>query len=81
MKNGRKYPFWAFWGEVYRYKDEMADLGHNFDAQKRKRCTSFKRATDIALEVVGEVDQHLTGEGSDGHVIVVVDSPKMGFHG
>ena len=44
----------------------MADLVHNFDARKRKRGANFKRATDATPEVVGEVDQHLTGEGSDG---------------
>ena len=31
--------------------------------------------------MVGEVYQHLTGEGSDGQAIVVVDSLEMGFHG
>ena len=31
--------------------------------------------------MVGEVDQHLTGEGSDRQAIFVVDSPEMGFHG
>ena len=31
--------------------------------------------------MIGEVDQHPTGKGSDGQVIVVVDSPEMGFHG
>ena len=30
--------------------------------------------------MVGEVDQHPTREGSDGQAIIVVDSPKMGFH-
>ena len=59
----------------------MADLFHNFDAGKRKRCVSFKRATDATLEVVSEADQHPTGEGSDGQEIVVMDSPEMGFHG
>ena len=59
----------------------MADLVHNFSARKRKRGTSFKWATDATLEVVGEVDQHQIGEGSDGQAIVVVDSPEMGFHG
>ena len=59
----------------------MADLVHNFGARKRKRGASFKRATDATLEVVGEVDQHPTGEGSNGQVIVVIDSPLIGFHG
>ena len=31
--------------------------------------------------MVGEVDQHPTGKGSNGQAIVVVDSPEMGFHG
>ena len=31
--------------------------------------------------MVGEVDQHPTGEGLDGQAIVIVDSPKIGFHG
>ena len=59
----------------------MADLVHNFSAQKCKRGASFKRATDTTLEVVGEADQHPTGNGSDGRAIVVMDSPEMGFHG
>ena len=59
----------------------MADLLHNFGARKRKRGASFKRATDATLEVVGEADQHLTGEGLDGQAIVVMDFPEMGFHG
>ena len=36
---------------------------------------------DATLEGVGEADQHPTGEGSDGQVIVIMDSPEMGFHG
>ena len=32
-------------------------------------------------EVVGEVDQHPIGEGSDEQAIVVMDSPEIGFHG
>ena len=59
----------------------MADLVHNFSARKRKRGTSFKWATDATPEVVGEVDQHPIGEGSNRQTIVVVDSPEMGFHG
>ena len=59
----------------------MVDLVHNFGARKRKQGSSFKRATEVTPEVVGEVDQHPTGEGSDGQAIVVVDSPMMGFHG
>ena len=45
-------------------EDEMADLIHNFGARKRKRGSSFKRATDATPEVVSEADQHLTGGGS-----------------
>ena len=62
-------------------EDEMADLVHNFRARKRKRGASFKRATEVTLEVVGEVDQHPIGDGLDGQAIVIVDSPEMGFHG
>ena len=36
---------------------------------------------DASLKVVGEADQHLIGEGSDGQAIVIIDSPEMGFHG
>ena len=53
---------------------------HNFDARKSKQCTSFKRVSDATLGAIGEVDQHPTGEGSDGQATVVVDSPEMGFH-
>ena len=59
----------------------MVDLVHNFGARKRKQGATFKRATDATLKVVGEVDQHPTGEGSDGQAIVVMDSLEMGFHG
>ena len=59
----------------------MADLVHNFDARKHKQGASYKRATDTTPEVVGEVYQHPTGEGSNEQAIVVVDSPEMGFHG
>ena len=38
-------------------EDEMADLIHNFTAQKSKRGARFKRATDAFLEVAGEVNQ------------------------
>ena len=62
-------------------EDEMADLVHNFGAWKRKRGATFKQATDATPEVIGEVDQHPIGEGSDGQTIIVVDSPEMGFHG
>ena len=51
----------------------MADLFHNFGARKRKRGASFKRATGATPEVVVEVDQHLTGKGSDGQVIIIMD--------
>ena len=61
-------------------EDEMVDLVHNFDAWKHKRGASFKRATDATLEVVGEADQHSTGEGSDVQAIVVSDLLEIGFH-
>ena len=48
-------------------EDEMVDL--------------VKRATNATPEVVGEADQHPTSGGSEGQAIVVMDSPKMGFHG
>ena len=57
----------------------MADLVHNFGAQRRKRGASFKRATDATPEVVGEVDQHPTDRGSEEHAIVVMDSPRWDF--
>ena len=44
-------------------EDEMADLIHNFGARKHKQGASFKRATDVTPEVVGEADQHPTGGG------------------
>ena len=59
----------------------MVDLVHNFGARKCKQCVTFKRATDATLKVVGEADQHPTGEGSNGQAIVVMDLPEMGFHG
>ena len=59
----------------------MANLIHNFNARKPKWGAGFKRVIDAALEVVGEADQHPTGEGLDGQVIVIMDSPEMGFHG
>ena len=62
-------------------EDKMADLVHNFDAQKRKQGASFKRVTDATLEGVGEANQHPTGEGSDRKAIVIMDSPQMGFYG
>ena len=62
-------------------EDEMDDLIHNFGARKRKRGVSFKRVTDATPEVVGEGSQQPTSEGSDVQVIVVSDSPEMGFHG
>ena len=71
----------AFVSEEEEEEDEMANLVHNFDAQKRKRGASFKRMIDATLEVVGEANQHPIGEGSDGQTIVVMDSPEMGFHG
>ena len=62
-------------------KDEMADLIHNFGARKRKRGAGFNRTTDVTPEAIGEADQHLTSRGSEEQAIVVMDSPKMGFHG
>ena len=62
-------------------EDEMANLVHNFGARKRKRGTSFKRATDATPEVTGEASQQPIGKSSDVQAIVVSDSPKMGFHG
>ena len=44
-------------------EDEMADLVHNFDARKRKQGTSFKRVTDVTLEVVCKAAEHPTGKG------------------
>ena len=52
----------------------MADLVHNFGAQKRKRGASFKRVTDATPKVVGEDDQHPTSEVLDKQEIVFVDS-------
>ena len=62
-------------------KDEMVDLVHNFGSRKQKQGASFKRAIDATPEVVGEADQQPTGEGSEEQAIVIMDSPKMGFHG
>ena len=62
-------------------EDEMANLVHNFSAQKRKRGACFKRAIDATPEVVGGADQHPTNGGSEGQAIVFMDSPEMGFHG
>ena len=59
----------------------MADLVLNFGSRKRKRGASFNRATDAILKVVGEVDQHPTSGGSEEQAIVIMDSPKIGFHG
>ena len=62
-------------------EDEMADHVQNFGARKCKQGASFKLATDATPEVVGEVDHHPTGRGSEEQMIVVMDSPEMGFHG
>ena len=59
----------------------MVDLIHNFGAQKCKRGASFMQVTDVTLEVVGKATEHPTIEGSNGQVIVIMDSPEMGFHG
>ena len=37
--------------------------------------------TDVTPKVVGEADQHPTGEGSDVQAIVILDSPDMPFQG
>ena len=58
----------------------MDDLIHKFGVQKCKRGASFTRATDATSVVVGEADQHSADGGSEEHVIVVMDSPEMGFH-
>ena len=62
-------------------EEEMADLVHNFGARKLKRGANFKRATGVTLEVAGEASQQPSGGSSDVQVIVVLDSPEMGFHG
>ena len=62
-------------------EDEMADLIHNFGTQKCKQGASFNRTTDFTPEAMGEADQHSAGGGSEEQVIVVMDSPEMGFHG
>ena len=59
----------------------MSDLIHNFGARKHKQGASFERTTDVSLEVIGEVDQHSVGGGSEEQAIVVMDSQEMGFHG
>ena len=59
----------------------MADLIHNFGAQKCKRGASFMQVTDVTHEVVGKATEHPTSEGSNGQAIVIMDSPEMGFHG
>ena len=59
----------------------MADLIHKFGTRKHKRGSSFKWATDVIPEVIGETDQHSADGGSKDQAIVVKDSPEMGFHG
>ena len=59
----------------------MADLIHNFSAQKRKRGANFNRTTDVTSEAMGEVDQHSVDWGSKEQAIVFMDSPEMSFHG
>ena len=59
----------------------MPDLIHNFGARKGKRGASFKRTTDVTLEVMGEADQHSADGGSEEQVIVIMESPEIGFHG
>ena len=62
-------------------EDEMVDHVLNFGARKHKQGASFKRATDTTPEVVGEADQQPIEGGSERQAIVVMDLPKMGFHG
>ena len=62
-------------------EEEMVDLVHNFGAWKRKRGANFKRAIGTTPEVAGEASQQPSGGSSDVQVIVVSDSPEMGFHG
>ena len=59
----------------------MAGLVHNFDTRKHKRGASFKLAIDSTPEVVDEADQHPINEGPEVQVIVLPDSPEIGFHG
>ena len=59
----------------------MADLVHNFGAQKRKRGANFKRATGVTPEVTSEASQQPSDKSSDVQAIVVLDSLEMGFHG
>ena len=58
----------------------MVDLVHNFGAWKHKRGAKFKRATGATPEVVGDASQQPSSDNSDVQVIVVSDSPEMGFH-
>ena len=59
----------------------MADLVHNFNAQKHKRGANFKRVTGATPKVVGEASQQPSGKSSDVKAVVASDSPEMGFHG
>ena len=62
-------------------EDEMADLVHNFGTRKCKRGASFKRVIEATPEVTDEASQQPIGESSNVQMIVVSDSPEMGFHG
>ena len=62
-------------------EEEKVDLLHNFGARKRKRGANFKRATGATPEVASKASQQPSGGSSDVQVIVVLDSPEMGFHG
>ena len=46
-------------------KEEMADLVHNFGAQKRKQGVNFKRATGATPEVADEASQQPSDESSN----------------
>ena len=59
----------------------MADLVHNFGAQKCKRSANVKRAIGVTPEVDGEASQQPSGESSNVQAIVVSDLIEMGFHG
>ena len=62
-------------------ENELADLVHNFGAQKCKRSANVKRAIGVTPEEDGEASQQPSGESSDVQAIVVSDSLEIGFHG
>ena len=59
----------------------MVDLIHNFGVRKRKRGASFNLTIDVTPEAMGKADQQSVGGVSEEQAIIVMDSPKMGFHG